>query len=117
VNFLLVEALQRFHHYFGDAVTVECPTGSGHELTLNEVSIEISSRLSAIFLEDPSGSRPMNGHRPKSDSPHFRDHVLFYEYFHGDSGRGLGAAHQTGWTALVAKLIHREARDRVLGPE
>ena len=105
-NYLLVESLQKFHHYYGDDFKVECPTGSGRFLTLNEIAQELQRRLARIFLRNESGTRPVLGHwgRFQSD-PYFKDYVLFYEYFHGDSGRGVGAAHQTGWTGLIAKLL------------
>jgi hypothetical protein len=106
VNFLLIESLQKFHHYYGDDFKVECPTGSGQFLTIEQVAEELSRRLSRIFLNDANGRRPVFGHDPRLQrDPHFRDYLLFYEYFHGDSGRGVGASHQTGWTALVAKLL------------
>jgi len=106
VNYLLIESLQKFHHYHGDAIQVECPTGSGKMVTLDKVCDELSLRLSRLFLERPDGSRPAMNHREKfSSDPHFKNNILFYEYFHGDSGLGLGASHQTGWTALVAKLM------------
>jgi hypothetical protein len=106
VNFLIIESLQKFHHYYGDEFRIECPTGSGRFLTLNEVANELACRLTQIFLADERGARPVYAHHPRMQSdPHFRDHVLFYEYFHGDSGRGVGASHQTGWTGLVAKLL------------
>jgi hypothetical protein len=106
VNFLIVEALQRFHHYYGDDFKVECPTGSGDNATLLEVADELGRRLSAIFLRGGDGRRPVFGaDEVLQQDPHFRDHVLFYEYFDGDSGRGVGASHQTGWTGLVAKLL------------
>jgi hypothetical protein len=106
VNFLIIESLERFHHYFGDDFKVECPTNSGHFLTLKEISEELSERLIKIFLKDPQGERPVFGLNPLylHDS-YFKDYILFYEYFHGDNGRGVGASHQTGWTGLVAKLI------------
>jgi hypothetical protein len=108
VNFLLVEALQKFHHYFGDDLRVECPTGSGTMLTLAEVATELSQRLSRIFLRDDSGRRPVFGGVERfQQDPHWRDYVPFHEYFHGDDGRGVGASHQTGWTALVAKLLQQ----------
>jgi hypothetical protein len=108
VNFLLVEALQKFHHYFGDTVRVECPTGSGTMLTLNEVAAELSRRLSRLFLRDEAGRRPVFGGADRfQDDPHWRDYIPFHEYFHGDDGHGLGASHQTGWTALVAKLLQQ----------
>jgi len=106
VNFLIVESLQKFHHYFGETFTVECPTGSGQRRTLDEVATEVSRRLTGIFIRDSSGRRPADGEswRRHSD-PHWRDYVGFSEYFHGDHGAGLGARCQAGWTALVAKLI------------
>ena len=106
VNYLIVESLQRFHYYYGDDFKVECPTGSGKFLTLNGVADEISKRLSKLFLRNEQGIRPMNGNYDKlQHDPHFNNYILFYEYFHGDSGRGVGASHQTGWTGLVAKLL------------
>jgi hypothetical protein len=106
VNYLIIESLQKFHYYYGDDFKVECPTGSGRYLTINEVADELARRLARIFLPDGEGRRPVYGQHPKMQSdPHFRDYVLFYEYFHGDTGRGVGASHQTGWTALVAKLL------------
>jgi len=108
INFLLIETLQKFHYYLGDRFTVECPVGSGREMTLWEVSTELSSRLMWIFLKDDSGRRPFNGSlEPIHGDPHWRDLILFNEYFHGDNGAGLGAGHQTGWTGLVAKLIQQ----------
>ncbi len=106
VNFLIVESLQKFHHYYGDDFKVECPTGSGQYLTLDQIAKEISRRLCSLFLPDTNGRRPMyNGSPREQRDPHFRDLVLFHEYFDGDTGRGLGASHQTGWTGVVAKLI------------
>jgi hypothetical protein len=106
VNFLIIESLQKFHHYYGDDFKVECPTGSGTLLTLNQVANELALRLNSIFLRDWTGRRACHGdHARLQHDPHFRDHILFYEYFHGDSGRGVGASHQTGWTGLVAKLL------------
>ncbi len=108
VNYLLIESLQRFHHYLGGDFKVEFPTGSGRMMTLWEVAGEISRRLSRIFLRDSDGRRPVNGEREKFQSdPHWRDLVLFHEYFHGDNGSGVGASHQTGWTGLVAKLLQQ----------
>ncbi len=105
-NFLIIESLQRFHHYYGDDFKVECPTHSGHFLTLNEISIELSKRLARLFLRDANGRRAVFGAYEKFQrDPHFKDYVLFYEYFHGDNGRGVGASHQTGWTGLVSKLL------------
>ena len=106
--YLLIEALQKFHHYYGDDFKVECPTGSGVMMTINEVADELARRLKNLFLRDAHGRRPVFGdHEKLQTDPQFRDYVLFYEYFHGDNGRGVGASHQTGWTALVAKLIQR----------
>jgi len=106
VNFLIIESLQKFHHYYGDDFRIECPCGSGRFMSLNEVANELAARLTRIFLKDAAGLRPVLGHHPRMQAdPHFRDHLLFYEYFHGDTGRGVGAAHQTGWTGLVAKLF------------
>jgi hypothetical protein len=108
VNFLLIESLQKFNHYFGDDVQVEFPTGSGQMKTLGDVACELSRRLSRLFLRDAQGRRPVFGGTEKFQTdPHFRDHILFNEYFHGDNGAGLGASHQTGWTALVAKLLQQ----------
>ncbi|HLY60113.1 MAG TPA: glucosidase [Terriglobia bacterium] len=106
--FLLIESLQKFHHYYGHRVSVECPTGSGRMHTLWEVAGEISRRMTQIFLRGEDGRRPVYGGTEKFQSdPHWRDHILFYEYFHGDNGAGLGASHQTGWTSLVAKLLEQ----------
>jgi hypothetical protein len=106
VNALINRALQSFYLYYGDNFKIECPTGSGKMMNLFEVSKEIADRLTRIFLRDANGRRPVYGGTDKFQSdPHWRDHVLFYEYFHGDNGAGLGASHQTGWTGLVAKLI------------
>jgi hypothetical protein len=108
LNYLMIEALQKFHFYFGNDFTVELPTGSGHEYTLWEVAGELSRRLTSLFVPDNDGRRPTNGGVDRFDfDPHWKDHVTFNEYFHGDTGRGLGASHQTGWTALVAKLIRQ----------
>ena len=108
VNYLLVESLQKFHHYFGDALKVECPTGSGQLMTLDEVAGELSRRLSSIFLRDDRGERPVLGDVARfQQDPNWRDLVPFHEYFHGDTGRGVGASHQTGWTGLVAKLLQQ----------
>ena len=108
VNFLLIESLQKFHHFMGDHFTVECPTGTGQEKTLWEVAAEISRRLNHIFLRNTSGQRPVYGGLPLfQNDPHWRDYLLFHEYFHGDNGAGLGASHQTGWTGLVAKLLEQ----------
>jgi hypothetical protein len=106
VNFLLIEALRKYHGFYGDDLTVECPTGSGRMLDLKQVAEELGHRLTALFLPQEGKPRPCFGGFEKfRDCPHWKDHVLFHEYFHGDTGRGLGAIHQTGWTALVAVLI------------
>ena len=106
VNYLIIESLQKFHHYYGDDFKIECPTGSGRFLTIDGIAKELSTRLQRLFLRNAEGRRPVFGDDPRlQNDPHFRDHVLFYEYFHGDSGRGVGASHQTGWTGLVAKLL------------
>jgi hypothetical protein len=108
MNFLLIEALQRLDHYYGDSLTVEFPTGSGQHLSLRQAARELSRRLSALFLPDKAGRRPVYGDKGLfQDDPQFRDYTLFYEYFHGDSGKGLGASHQSGWTGLVAKLLQQ----------
>lgn len=108
VNFLLIESLQKFHHYLGDGFRVECPTGSGQMMTLWEVAAELSRRMTRIFLTGPDGRRPVNGqNRLFAEDPNWRDLVLFYEYFHGDNGSGVGASHQTGWTGVVAKLLQQ----------
>jgi hypothetical protein len=108
VNLLLIRALVQFHHYFGDSFKVECPTGSGRLMTLLEVAREISTRLTRIFLRDESGRRPVfGGSETFQTDPRWRDHVLFYEYFHGDNGAGVGASHQTGWTGTVARLLQQ----------
>ncbi len=106
VNFLIIESLQKFHHYYGDEFKIECPTGSGHWLTILQVSNELARRLSRIFLRDMEGRRPVfEQYERLQTDPHFRDHILFFEYFHGDSGRGVGASHQTGWSGIIAKLL------------
>ena len=112
VNYLLIEALQKFHHYFGDSVTVEYPKGSGRQLTLDRIAAELSRRLSSLFLRDESGRRPVLGDVERfQHDPHWRDLVPFHEYFDGDTGRGVGASHQTGWTGLVAKLLQQSGDD------
>ncbi len=107
VNYLLIESLQKYHHFYGDELMVECPTGSGKMMNLWQVASELSRRLVALFVRDESGKRPADGDMHLANEPGFRDHVTFYEYFHGETGAGLGASHQTGWTALVAKLLHQ----------
>ena len=107
INYLIIEALRSFHHFCGDDFTVEFPTGSGNWLTLDHVADELSRRMSAIFLQNDEGYRPVyGGENLQQNDANWRDHILFYEYFHGDNGAGLGASHQTGWTALVANLLH-----------
>src|SRR5688572_3048127 len=107
VNALIIRALLQYYAYYGDAFTVECPTGSGRRLTLYQVAEEIAGRLGRIFLKDESGRRPVyGGSTTFQQDPHWRDLILFYEYFHGDNGAGLGASHQTGWTGLVARMMH-----------
>jgi hypothetical protein len=111
VNALLVRGLLNFYQFYGDDFTVECPTGSGRQMTLFEAAKEISSRLAGTFLRGPDGRRPVYGGCEKfQNDPHWRDYILFYEYFHGDSGAGLGASHQTGWTGVVARLMDLFAR-------
>jgi hypothetical protein len=106
VNAMIIRALLNFYLYYGDNFKIECPTGSGKMMNLFEVAKEIADRLTRTFLRDERGRRPVYGGTEKFQSdPHWRDHILFYEYFHGDNGAGLGASHQTGWTGLVAKCI------------
>jgi hypothetical protein len=108
VNYLLIEALQKFHYFYGKRLTVPFPTGSERQMTLGEVATELSRRLTRIFLRDAEGRRPVyGGTQTFQQDPHWRDLLLFYEYFHGDNGAGIGASHQTGWTALVAKLLQQ----------
>jgi hypothetical protein len=111
VNGLILRALLNLYQFYGDDFKVECPTGSGKYMTLFEVSQEISRRLSNMFLRDEHGNRPVYGGSKKfQDDPHWRDYILFYEYFHGDNGAGLGASHQTGWTGLIARMLDLSAR-------
>jgi hypothetical protein len=113
LNYLLVESLQRYDHFYGDAFRVECPTGSGRWLTLGEVALELARRLGSIFLPADDGRRPCHGDDTRyAGDPHWRDLVLFHEYFHGDNGRGVGASHQTGWTALVTRCLEEVANAR-----
>jgi hypothetical protein len=106
VNVLIIRALMSFYLYYGDNFKVEFPTGSGKQMNLFEVAREIGNRLAKIFLRDASGKRPVYGGTKKfQEDPYWKDNILFYEYFHGDIGAGIGASHQTGWTGLVAKLI------------
>jgi hypothetical protein len=107
VNGLIIRALLQYHAYYGNDFTVECPTGSGRQMNLYQVAEELSARLSRIFLKGADGRRPVNGAEQKlQEDPHWRDYIQFYEYFHGDSGAGLGANHQTGWTGLIARAMH-----------
>jgi hypothetical protein len=107
VNALIIRALLQYHTYYGDSFTIECPTGSGRQMNLYQVAEEIGRRLSSIFLRDAQGRRPVYGGAARfQEDPHWRDHILFYEYFHGDDGAGLGASHQTGWTGIIARILH-----------
>jgi Glycosyl hydrolase family 63 C-terminal domain len=107
VNALIIRALLQYYGYYGDDFTIECPTGSGHQMTLYQVAEELSRRLTSIFLRDKNGRRPVyGGTRKFQEDPHWRDQLLFYEYFHGDNGAGLGASHQTGWTGIIARGMH-----------
>ncbi len=111
--FMLITALRVYDRFYGEMFTVECPRGSGKLLSLNQVAIELGRRLVNLFLPDQNGNRPCFGDNPMlQHDPHFKDHLLFHEFFHGDTGAGLGASHQTGWTGLVAKLIEQQAIDR-----
>jgi hypothetical protein len=113
MNYLLVEALERYHRFYGDTLEVECPTGSGQMMNLGEVACEIASRLARLFLPDAEGRRPCHGRDPRfASDPHWKDLVLFHEYFCGDSGRGVGASHQTGWTALAVRFLEELSRGR-----
>jgi hypothetical protein len=110
INYLLIENLRRFYLFYGDGLKIECPTGSGVMLTLEEIADELCRRLLKIFLRGPDGRRPVfGGYEKFQTDPHFKDHILFHEYFHGDNGRGCGASHQTGWTGLIANLISQLA--------
>jgi hypothetical protein len=107
VNGLIVRALLQYYANYGNSFTIECPTGSGRQMTLYGVAEEIARRLGTIFLRDSNGRRAVYGGAAKfQDDPHWRDHILFYEYFHGDNGAGLGASHQTGWTGIIARMMH-----------
>jgi hypothetical protein len=112
-NYLIIEALQRYHHFYGESFRIECPTGSGRMLTLGEVAGELAARLATLFVPDGDRGRPCHGGDPRfRDDPHWRDLVLFHEYFSGDTGRGLGASHQTGWTALAIRCFEDLAARR-----
>jgi hypothetical protein len=113
VNFLLVESLQRFHYYLGEEFKVECPTGSGQYMTLWEVAVDLSRRMSSIFTRNENGLRPVYGGIDKfQEDDNWRDLILFHEYFNGDTGAGIGASHQTGWTGLVAKLMQQSGEKK-----
>jgi hypothetical protein len=113
LNYLLIESLERYSHFFGDSLQVECPTGSGKMKNLQQVACELNARLSRLFLPDGGGWSPWQGElRLFADNPHWRGLVNFHEYFHGDTGRGCGASHQTGWTALVTRCLEDVAWQR-----
>jgi hypothetical protein len=113
VNYLMIESLQKFHHYYGDSLKTEVPRNSGTEVDLRQAADELARRLVGLFGRGEDGRRPCFGaERLFQEDPEFRDHILFYEYFHGDDGTGLGASHQTGWTALVARLVDQVAKAR-----
>ena len=113
VNVLLLRALLNLYQFYGDDFKVECPTRSGNYMTLFEVAHELARRLSSIFVADTSGKRPVYGGTTKfQEDPNWKDYVLFYEYFHGDNGAGLGAGHQTGWTGTIARILDLFARLR-----
>jgi hypothetical protein len=113
LNYLIVESLRSYHEYYGDSFTMECPTGSGNHMNLKQIADEIERRLVQLFLKDAQGRRPCHGQDQRFiDDPNWKDLVLFYEYFHGDDGRGLGANHQTGWTALVASILEHQSACR-----
>jgi hypothetical protein len=107
VNALIIRALLQYYSYYGDEFVVECPTGSGRRMNLYLVAEDIARRLTCLFLKDKDGRRPVNGGEARFHSdPHWRDYIPFYEYFHGDNGAGLGASHQTGWTGVIARIMH-----------
>jgi len=111
MNYLLIEALERYHYFYGDTLRVECPTGSGQWMNLQDVARDLAARLARLFLPDAHGSRPCHGEDGRfASDPCWRHLVLFYEYFHGEHGRGLGASHQTGWTALVTRCLEDLAK-------
>ena len=115
VNYLLIESIYEFHRYYGEDFKVECPVGSGRYLSLREVAEELSRRLARLFLRRTDGHRPVLGANGiQQTDPNFRDHLLFYEYFHGDSGRGVGASHQTGWTGLIAMVLQPRIESSLL---
>ncbi len=107
VNALIIRALLQYYTYYGTGLIIECPTGSGRQMTLYQVAEELARRLTTIFLQDKDGHRPIYGGTKKfQEDPLWRDYISFYEYFHGDNGAGLGASHQTGWTGLIAAAMH-----------
>jgi hypothetical protein len=113
LNYLLIEVLERYGEFYGNSLRVECPTGSGNWLRLDEVADELSRRLTSLFTRDDAGRRPCHGDDSRfARDPAWQDLLLFNEYFHGDAGRGLGASHQTGWTALVIRCLEKLARQR-----
>ena len=116
-NFVLIEALERYHYFYGDDFKIEYPTGSGKEITLREVAIDLCDRLIKLFTPRSDGSRHFtSAHHPHKGNPLWDDHILFHEYFHAETGKGLGASHQTGWTALVVRLI-RERHEKLTNPD
>ena len=118
INYLIIESLQKFHHYYGDDFKIECPTRSGRYITILEVAEELTRRLSRVFLRNAQGRRAVFGTYEKFQTDvHFRDHIPFHEYFHGDTGRGVGASHQTGWTGLIAKLLQPKSDDHSQGTQ
>ncbi|HXW82808.1 MAG TPA: hypothetical protein VEJ86_00245, partial [Candidatus Binataceae bacterium] len=113
VNALIIESLERYHHFYGDALKVEYPTGSGNLLDLKSIARELAGRLVRLFVPDSGGTRPVHGRdRRYAEDPAWKDLLQFYEYFHGDDGRGIGAAHQTGWTAMVTRALEEIAKAR-----
>ena len=107
VNMLILRALLQYYLYYGDSFTIECPTGSGHEMNLYQVAEEIGARLTRIYLKDEQGNRPVHGSSVKfQEDPFWKEYPLFYEYYHGDTGAGVGASHQTGWSGAIARLMH-----------
>ena len=112
-NFLIIEALERYHYFYGDSLKIDFPTGSGNQMTLREVAINLCDRLISLFVPNEDGSRPCNGANMRyTEEDHWKDLILFHEYFHGETGEGLGASHQTGWTSLVVRLV-RERREKL----
>ncbi len=117
MNYLLIEALERYHYFYGDPLRVECPTGSGRWMNLQDVARDLAARLARLFLPDAHGRRPCHGEDGRfASDPYWRHLVLFYEYFHGEHGRGLGASHQTGWTALVTRCLEDLAKTAYVAP-